>query len=79
MAATFTNVNYNGDPVTQTAVDTGSGSAPFDRPSTFTPPTIPVLSAANDTGSGSTVAKRATVFEPPSVTITLDPGLMISG
>lgn len=79
--AQYTAINNNGDPVTQTAVDTGVGSAPYNRPSVFTPPpgAIPTLSPTIDTGVGSTVAKDAQVFEPPSVVAVVDPGLTATG
>ena len=76
----WTNYDNNSDAPTMVAIDTGIASAPYDRPSSFSPTgttgTTPAPTRAQgDTGIGSTPTSRATVFDPPqTVTVYIDPG-----
>lgn len=79
-ATTYTSQNPNGDPASTYDIDTTVGSAPADRPSTFSPPntgkTIVAPAAAADYGQASQMASRPSVFDPAVTTqVYIDPGL----
>jgi hypothetical protein len=78
--STYTIADPASDPIAQTAIDSAVASAPTDRPSTFTPSGgYTAYTSSQDYGVSTTPTKRPMCFENVPVTVSIDPGLAVSG